>query len=88
MTSPISHDETQRIPVIKRTFWGPVAAAVTATFAAVTPGFTVGALTDLIMKDLGINTGILGVASWGWLQPTAIYKWRVHLIGCLRLHVG
>jgi predicted MFS family arabinose efflux permease len=72
MTSPISHDETQRTPVIERTSWGAVGAAVIATFSAVTPGFTVGALTDLVTKDLGINTSILGVALACFFAFTAI----------------
>lgn len=46
----------------ERTSWGPVVAAVIATFATVTPGFAVGAFTDLITRDLGTNTEIIGFA--------------------------
>jgi predicted MFS family arabinose efflux permease len=63
-----SHGETPS----PRTCWGPVAAAVIATLAAVTPGFTVGALTESITNDLRINTGILGVALACFFAFTAI----------------
>ncbi|WAH38357.1 MFS transporter [Alicyclobacillus dauci] len=68
MTQMVNADDKPK----QCTCWGPVTAAVIATFAAVTPGFTVGALTDSITKDLGTSTGILGVALACFFAFTAI----------------
>ncbi len=55
-----------------RTYWKSVIAAVIATFAAVTPVFTVGALTSSITKSLRINTETLGIALACFFAFTAI----------------
>lgn len=58
--------------VAVKTCWGTVTAAVIATFAAVTPGFTVGALTGPITKEFGVSTPVLDTLLACFFAFTAI----------------
>lgn len=64
--------EQKQSSIAEETRWGAVSAAVVATIAAATPGFTTGALTGPITAALGVSTAAFGLALACFFAFTAL----------------